>query len=92
MIKGKFVYWSSPEVYFTGQVVDVADGFALIQMDSKVVGASPMEIVSLKRIDEDGMWRFFDTLEQMATYVEYCEAPGGNKPIRLVPKDGGHLQ
>ena len=80
------------KTYFTGQVIDVADGLALIRSSIRSVGACPLELVSLEEVAKDGMWRFFNTLDQRDTYVEYCEAPGGNKPIRLVPKDRSPLQ
>jgi len=75
--------------YGTGQVVRLAtEGVYFIRFDGNEV-ALPLELASigemLETTDEEfKLWRFFDTIEERDTWIEWLDAPSKPRVISLV--------
>ncbi|MEW9613741.1 hypothetical protein AB3G45_07895 [Shinella sp. S4-D37] len=75
--------------YGTGQVIrPAADGIYFVRFDGTEV-TLPLELASLGEMLEttdEGykLWRFFDTLEERAKWIEWLDAPSKPRVVSLV--------
>lgn len=77
----KYVLYSGPESYRTGQIVAMLEGVVLIQFDAMenpdTVPAFPMELVSMEELvsEADGikLWGFFDTRAKLNAHLAWLE-------------------
>lgn len=94
-LEGKFVIYSGPESYRTGQIKEVFDDAVMVQFD-RMAGDNdtswslPMELVCLEEmthaVDEGfKVWGFFETREALDKYLAWLDGPD-DKDIKLAPK------
>ncbi|MCV3739503.1 hypothetical protein OCK02_25530 [Rhizobium sp. TRM96647] len=75
--------------YGTGQVIRLAtEGIYFVRFDGNEV-TLPLELVSVGEMletteEEYRLWRFFDTIEERDSWIEWLDAPSTPRVISLV--------
>lgn len=75
--------------YSTGQVIRLAaEGLYFVRFDGNEV-TLPLELVTVGEMldtteEEYKLWRFFDTIEERDTWIEWLDAPSKPRVISLV--------
>lgn len=75
--------------YGTGQVIRLAtEGIYFVRFDGNDV-TLPLELVSVGEMletteEEYRLWRFFDTIEERDSWIEWLDAPSTPRVISLV--------
>ncbi len=89
-LTGMYFTMDAPDgSYSTGQVIRLAaEGLYFVRFDGNEV-TLPLELVTVGEMldtteEEYKLWRFFDTIEERDTWIEWLDAPSTPRVISLV--------
>lgn len=91
-LSGKFIFASTEEYYYTGEILEkVGDEFYMVKKYGTKEG-NPDTVMLFSLYDMSSkdndmeFWAFFDTKEQLNSYVDWVEEPSDQNPkvVKLV--------